>query len=193
MTQLLAEDILQILNALPQPPTSLASLPGTDMIPVPVTLLPSIPQSSTSAQGIFSATDPQLPVPPPGLLQHAQDLLKRHEASKSCIVQQPIAQPSGLGKSRKEEEDDMELIDDDDKYVQPDDGDDNDDDDKGDDDDDDGQDQGKKKYIKKQHGKPVPPHLQNLKRPYCECGKSYLCGSDLKRHKLEECGKTGRK
>ena len=51
----------------------------------------------------------------------------------------------------------------------------------------------RKKYIMKQHGKPVPRHLQNPKRSYCECVKSYLCGSDLKRHKLEECGKMGRK
>ena len=64
---------------------------------------------------------------------------------------------------------------------------------KGDDDEDDGQDQGKKKYTKKQSGKPVIPHLQNPKRSYCECGKSYSCGSDLKRHTLEECGKMGRK
>ena len=157
MTQLSAEDILQILNAPSQPPTSLTSLPGTDMIPVPMTSLPSNPQPGTSAQGISSATDPQLPVPPPGLLEHAQDLLKRHETLKSHIVQQPIAQPSGSGKSRKEEEEEMEVIDDDDNYVQPDDGDDDDDDDKGDDDENDGQDQGKKKkYIKKQHGKPVP-------------------------------------
>ena len=127
MTQLSAEDILQILNAPPQSPTSLTSLPGTDMIPVPMTSLPSNPQPGASAQGIFSATDPQLPVPPPGLLQHAQDLLKRHKALKSHIVQQPIVQPSGLGESRKEEKEDMEVIDDDDDYVQPDDGDDNDD------------------------------------------------------------------
>ena len=138
MTQLFVEDILQILNAPPQPPTSLTSLPGTDMIPVPLTSVPSNPQPGTSAQGIFSATDPQLPVPPPGLLQHAQDLLKRHEASKSQPVQQPIAQPSGLGKSRKKEEEDMEVIDDDNDYNEGDDG--NDDDDN-DDDDDDGQDQ----------------------------------------------------
>ena len=191
MTQLSAEDILQILNAPSQPPTSLTSLPGTDMIPVPVISLPSNPQPGTSAQGVFSATDPQLPVPPPGVLEHAQDLLKRHEALKSHIVKQPIAQPSGLGKSRKEEEEEMEVIDDDDNYVQPDDGDDNDDnEDEGDDDEDDGQDQGKKKkYIKKQHGKPVPPHLQNLKRSYCECGKSYSCGSDLKGTSLKNVGK----
>ena len=119
--------------------------------------------------------------------------MKRHEASKSHIVQQPIAQPSGLGESRKEEEENMEVIDDDDDYVQPDDGDDNDDDDEGDNDDDDRQDEGKKKYIKKQHGKPVPQHLQNPKRSYFECGKSYSCGSDLKKHKLKECGKMGRK
>ena len=159
MTQLSAEDILQILNAPPQPPTSLTSLPGTDMIPVPMTSLPSNPQPGTSVQGVSSATDPQLPVPPPGLLKHAQDLLKRHKASKSHIEEQPIAQPFGLGKSRKEEEE-MEVIDDDDDYVHSDDGDDDDDDDKGDDDEDDGQDQGKKKkYIKKQYGKPVPQHL----------------------------------
>ena len=173
MTQLSGEDILQILNASPQPPTSLTSLPGTDMIPVPLTSVPSNAQPGTSAQGIFSPTDPQLPVPPPGILQHSQDLLKRHEALKSQPLQQPIAQPSGSGKSSKKEEEDMEVIDNDD--------------------DDDGQDQWKKKYIKKQHRKPVPPHLQNPKRSYCECGKSYSHGSDFKRHKLEQCGKTGRK
>ena len=183
MTQLLAEDILQILNAPPQHPTSIPSIPGTDMIPVLVTSLPSNPQPGTSAQGIFSATDPPLPVPPPGLLQHAQDLFKRHEASKSHTVQQAIAQPSGLATSKKEEEEEMEVIDDDEDYVPPDDGDDNDDDDKGDDDD--GQDEGKK-YIMKQYGKPAPRHLQNPKRSYCECGKSYLCGSDLK---LKNVGK----
>ena len=81
----------------------------------------------------------------------------------------------------------MEVIDDDDDYNEGDDGDDSDDDDN-----DNGQDQGKKKHIKKAPGKPVPLHLQNLKRSYCECGRSYLRGSDLKRHKLKECGKTGR-
>ena len=65
--------------------------------------------------------------------------------------------------------------------------------DNNDDDDDDGQDQPKKKYIKKAPGKPVPLHLQNPKRSYCECGRSYSCGSDIKRHQLEECGKTGKK
>ena len=160
------------------------------MIPVPMTSLPSNPQPGTSAQSVFSTADPPLPVPPQ-FLQHAQDLLKRHEASKSHTEEQAIAQPSGSAASRKEEEEEMEVIDDDDEdYVQPDDGHDNDDDDEGDDDD--GQEKGKK-YIMKQHGKPVPPHLQNPKRSYCECGKSYLHGSDLKRHKLEECGKTGRK
>ena len=80
----------------------------------------------------------------------------------------------------------MEVIDndDDDDYNESDDGDDNDDDN------DDGQDQPKKKYIKKAPGKPVPLHLQNLKRSYCECGRSYSHGSDLKRHKLEECGEN---
>ena len=148
MTQLSTEDILQILNTPPQPPTSLASLPGTDMIPVPLTSVPSNPQPGTSAQGLFSATDPQLPVPPPGLLQHAQNLLKRHEALKSQPVQQPIAQPSRSGESRKKEEEDMEVIDDDDDYNEGDDGNGNDDGNEGD-----GQDQQKKKYIKKQHGK----------------------------------------
>ena len=110
---------------------------------------------------------------------------------KTDVQEQPIAQPSGSGAGKKEEEEDMEVIDDDDKdYVQPDDGDDNGDEDEGDDD---GQDQGKKKYIMTQHGKPVPPHLQNPKRSYCECGKSYSCESDLKWNKLKECGKTGRK
>ena len=65
MTQLSTEDILQILNAPPQPPTSGATLLGTDMIPVPMTSVASNPQPGT-AQGIFSATEPQLPVPPPG-------------------------------------------------------------------------------------------------------------------------------
>ena len=83
MTQLSAEDILQILNAPPQPPTSAATLPGTDMILIPMTSVASNSQPGTSAQGVFSTTEPQLPVPPPGILQHAHDLLKRHEACKS--------------------------------------------------------------------------------------------------------------
>ena len=49
MTQLSAEDILQILNAPPQPPTSGATLPGTDMIPIPMTSVASNPQPGTSA------------------------------------------------------------------------------------------------------------------------------------------------
>ena len=117
MTQLSAKDILQILNAPPQPPTTLTSLPGTDMIPVPVTSLPSNPQPGTSAQSVFSTADPPLPVPPPGLLQHAQDLLKRHEASKSHTEEQAIAQPFGSATSRKEEEEEMEVIDDDDEIM----------------------------------------------------------------------------
>ena len=76
MTQLSTEDILQILNAPPQPPTSGATLPGTVMIPIPMTSVASNPQPGTSAQGIFSATEPQLPVPPPGILQHGHDLPK---------------------------------------------------------------------------------------------------------------------
>ena len=93
------------------------------MIPVPLTSVPSNPQPGTSAQGLFSATDPQLPVPPPGILQHAQDLLKRHEALKSQPLQQPIAQPSGSGESSKKEEEDMEVIDDDNDYNEGNDGD----------------------------------------------------------------------
>ena len=183
MTQLSTEDILQMLNAPPQPPTSAATLPGTDMLSVPMTSVASNPQPGTSAQGIFSATEPQLPVPPPGILQHVHDLLKRHEASKSQAEEELVVEPSGSGKSSKKE--DMEVIDDDDDYNEGDDG---------DDDNNDGQDQPKKKkYIKKAPGKTVPLHLQNLKRSYCECGRSYSHGSDLKRHKLKECGKTGRK
>ena len=112
MTQLSAEDILQILNAPPQPPTSGATLPGTDMIPVPMTSLPSNPQPGTSAQGVFSATEPQLPVLPPGIPQHVHDL-KRHKVSKSQAKEEPVVEPFGSGKSSKKEED-MEVIDNDD-------------------------------------------------------------------------------
>ena len=65
------EDILQILNVPPQPPTSVATLPGTDMIPVPLTSLPTDPQPGTSGQGLFSSVTSPLPVPPPNILEYA--------------------------------------------------------------------------------------------------------------------------
>ena len=68
-----------------------------------------------------------------------------------------------------------------------------DDDNEDDDNDDDGLDEDKPQYVKKRCGKPVPVELQNPKRFYCECGRSYTHASDLNRHKLEECDQTGRK
>ena len=44
-------------------------------------------------------------------------------------------------------------------------------------------------YVTKAKGKPVPVQLQNPKRFYCECGRSYSRASDLKRHQLQQCGK----
>ena len=66
-------------------------------------------------------------------------------------------------------------------------------DDDDDNDDDDVVDEDKPQYVKKRCGKLVPLKLQNPKRFYCQCGKSYTHASDLNRHRLEECGQTGRK
>ena len=110
------------------------------MIPIPMTSVASNPQPGTSAQGIFSATEPQLPVPPPGILQHAHNLLMRHEASKSQAEEELVVEPSGSGESSKKE--DMEVIDDDD-YNE----DDDDDNDHDDDDNNDGQGSTKKEEI----------------------------------------------
>ena len=102
MTQLSTDEILQILNTHPQPPTSATTLPGTDMIPVPLTSLPTDPQPGTSAQGMFSSTTPQLPVPPPSILEHAHDLLKKHKASKCQPPKEPVVEPSRSGQEQQE-------------------------------------------------------------------------------------------
>ena len=51
MTQLITQEILDILNAPPETSTSPQTLPGTDMIAVPTTSQPTEPQPSTSGQG----------------------------------------------------------------------------------------------------------------------------------------------
>ena len=95
---------------------------------------------------------------------------------------EPTEEPSASRESSKKEEDVEYIVEDDDNE---DDDDDNDNDDVVDED--------KPQYVKKRCGKPVPVELQNPKRFYCKCGRSYTHASDLNRHKLEECGQTGRK
>ena len=173
MTQLTAQEILDILNAPPETSTSLQTLPGTDMIAVPTSSQPTEPQPSTSGQGQFPAGTPPLPIPLPSILKHAHDLLKKHKASKVKPHTEPTEEPSASRETGKKEEDVEYIVEDDDN--------------------DDVVDEDESQYVKKRCGKPVPVKLQNPKRFYCECGKSYTHASDLNRHKLEECGQTGRK
>ena len=75
--ELSQQDITHILNPQQQKPTSLQTLPGTDMVPVPSTsqkqvvdVTPSDTQPSTSQQHDFGPDAPQLPIAPPGILTH---------------------------------------------------------------------------------------------------------------------------
>ena len=152
MTQLTAQEILNILNAPPETSTSLQTFPGTDMIAVPTRSQPTEPQPSTSGEGQFLTGTPPLPIPPPSILEHVNDLLKKHKASKVKPHREPTEEPSASGESSKKEED-VEYI------VEEDDNEDDDDDD--DDNDDDVLDEDKPQYVKKRCGKPVPVELQN--------------------------------
>ena len=169
MTQLTTQEILNILNAPPDTSTSLQTLPGTGMIAVPTSSQPTEPQPSTSGQGQFPAGTPPLPIPLPRILEHAHDLLKKHEACKVKPHTEPTKEPSASRESSKKEEDVEYIVEDEDDD---------------DDNDDDVLDEDESQYVKKRHGKPVTVELQNPKRFYCECGRSYTCTSDLNRHKL---------
>ena len=114
MTQLTAQEILNILNAPPETSTSLQTLPGTDMIAVPTSSQPTEPQPSTSGQGQFPAGTPPLPIPPPSILKHTHDLLKKHEASKVKPHTEPTEEPSASRESSKKEEDVEYIVEDDD-------------------------------------------------------------------------------
>ena len=138
MTQLTAQEILDILNAPPETPSSLQTLPGTHMIAVPTSAEPTEPQPSTSGQGQFSTGTPALPIPPPSILEHTHDLLKKHKASKVKPLTEPSEEPSASGESSKKDEDLEYIVDDD--YED-------------DDNDDDVQDEDKPQYVKKRHGK----------------------------------------
>ena len=105
MTQLTAQEILNILNAPPETSTSPQTLPGTDMIALSTSSQPTEPQTSTSGQGQFPTGTPPLPISLPSILKHAHDLLKKHEASKVKPHTQPTEEPSASRESSKKEED----------------------------------------------------------------------------------------
>ena len=114
MTQLTAQEILNILNAPPETSTSLQTLPGTDMIVVPTSSQPTEPQPSTSGQGQFPAGTPPIPIPTPSILKHAHDLLKKHKASKVKPHTAPTEEPSASGESSKKDKDVEYIVEDDD-------------------------------------------------------------------------------
>ena len=164
MPELSQQDISEILNPPAQNPTLLQSLPGTTMIPVSSTSqippnsaglqfpgkaqmgqVSTDPQPSTSGQGHFPPRTPALPVPPASILEHAQDLLKKHTSTKLNPPKEPTPQLSTSHKPTQKDEQ-IDVINDH------------------------NEEQEKPEYVTQKPGKPIPLQLQNPKRFYCECG-----------------------
>ena len=182
LTQLSAQDIMNIVNV----PKTPSKLPGTQMTAVPSTsedpstskepdiqhITPTQPKPGSSQQPDFTLPAPELPKTSPSILEYAQTLLKKH-APNVIKPKEATAAPSKAPKLDDNEEE-IQIIDDDDNNDEQ-----------------QTECTEKPKYVTRSHVKAIPPQLQNPKRSYCECSRSYTRASNLKCHKLD-CGKTPR-